>query len=112
MGTWVSLRFMVTRHEDEFLDNAVGEALSALLAAGRVDTRAPVRVMLLDTEGAAWGSRTPIFMVHGTAGKFAPGETLKEASARWATYLRRFGIEPKFSRDLNRAVVEIPAVKA
>lgn len=108
MQTWVPLRFMVSKREDEFLDGAVGQALAALMEAGRVETVAPVRVMLLDSEGSAWGSKTPIFMVQGTAAEFAPGETLKAASKRWASYLRRFGIKPQFSRPLNRCVVEVP----
>ncbi len=108
MGKWVSLRFTVTRHGDGFLDGPVGEALSVLMASGKVETTAPVRVMLLDTAGIAWGSRSPLFMVEGTAGEFAPGETLKKASDRWPSHLRRFGIEPKFSRDLDRCVVEVP----
>lgn len=108
MGMWVPLQFRVSRHGDEFLDGSVGEALSALMAIGKVEAKAPVRVMLLDTEGATWGSRSPLFMVEGTAGEFAPGKTLKKASDRWPAHLRRFGIEPKFSRDLDRCVVEVP----
>lgn len=108
MTTWVPLRFMVSRREGEFLDGAVGQALVELTASGRVETGVPVRVMLLDTDGETWGSRTPLFMVHGTVGEYAPGATLKEASARWPAHLRRFGIEPKFSRDLGHCVVEIP----
>lgn len=107
MGMWVSLQFRVSRHGDEFLDGPVWEALSALMASGKVEAKVPVRVMLLDTEGTAWGSRSPIFMVHGTAGEFAAGATLKEASVRWPSHLRRFGIEPKFSRDLDQCVVEV-----
>mgnify|MGYP001559888974 CR=1 FL=1 len=105
--SWVPMRFTVKRRAGRFLDSSVAEALARLTAAGQIKGEAPVRVMLVDRRGQAWGAPRPIFLVQGTVSDFASGVTLGNASQRWMARLREFGIEPKMTGDFTRCVVEV-----
>lgn len=102
-------RFIV-RHEDGRFDDAeVAKAIEALKASGLPETT-PVRVMLTDRKGQAWGAPRMVFLIQGTIATFAAGESLQTAKAAWPARLKQLGLKARrpHDKDLAGCLIEIP----